>query len=347
MRTRIIRLFIPTLAILAILIFLSAVPAAADSPFVHVVGWGDTLSSIAARYGTTVNALQQANNLHNADFIWTGQRLVVSGGSNARPSTTSTYVVQAGDTLFSIATRYETTVADLMAANKLYNYWIYVGQALRIPGQPATRVVPPPPAQGPYYVVRPGDYLSTIAARYGTTPYAIQIANRMPNASFIWVGQRLFIPGAVTIINQPAIIVVPPAAPLVQPPIVPPTVPTVQVPPSGTMPGYVTPTAVPPVSSVGSGTVWEAVLLANTSAPPCYLSVNVVGKSNWPVVVATTDGSYISEPKLTGTKPDKGPYIVEFAHSCTGTWRVIPLGLDTFADVTLQGGHADLEFHLR
>ena len=90
-----------------------------------------------------------------------------------------------------------TSVSALMQANGLYNYWIYTGQTLRIPGSPALPVVPPPPPQGIYHIVRPGDYLSLIAAQYGTTVYAMQIANRLPNPSFIWTGQRLFVPGGV------------------------------------------------------------------------------------------------------------------------------------------------------
>ncbi len=320
-------------------------PVHADSPIVHVVGWGDTLISIAARYGTTVNAVVQANNLRNADFIWIGERLIVPGTSTLPvPSNTSMYVVQSGDTLFSIATRYGTSVSALMQANGLYNYWIYAGQTLRLPGSPAAPIVPLPPPQGTYYIVRPGDYLSLIAARYGTTTYGLQIANRLPNASFIWVGQRLFIPGATTQVNVPPVSV----PPIVLVPVYP-NYPTVvpYSPPTATPyipPVVIVPTAIPNPNS----NTWEAVLVSNTSGNgPCSLAATVVGKTDWPVVVASTDGSYISEPKYTGTKPERGPYVVEFAHSCTGTWRVIPLGLNIFADVTLNGGHAEVEFHPR
>ena len=61
--------------------------------------------------------------------------------------------------------------------------------------------------------------------------------------------------------------------------------------------------------------------------------------------IRQTYGDY--DPKLTGTKPERGPYVVEFAHACTGLWRVIPLGLNIYADVTLNGGHAEVEFHPR
>ncbi len=309
----------------------------ADTPVVYVVTWGDTLGSIAARFGTTVRAIVQANNLRNPDFVWTGERLTIPGATTSpAPSTTATYVVQSGDTLFSIATRHGTSVAALMQANGLYNYWIYVGQTLRIPGQAP---VPPPAPQGAYYVVQAGDFLSNIAARFGTTVYAIQIANKLPNASFIWTGQRLFIPGAVaqTVtapprINPPVVVVYPTVIPYIPPTATPYTAPPPVAPP-------------PPPPTSNSG-IWEAVLLSNTPGGNyCSLLVTVVGKTDWPVVVATTDGSWISDPKYTGSKPEISPYAVEFAHSCTGTWRVIPLGLNTFADVEMIGGRAELEFH--
>lgn len=325
---------------------IASTPVSADSPVVHVVSWGDTLFSIASRYGTSMNAVMQANNLRNADFIWVGERLVIPGPTTAPapPTGTTTYLVQTGDTLFSIATRYGTSVSALMQANGLYNYWIYAGQTLRIPGSPALPIVPPPPSQGIYHIVRPGDYLSLIATQYGTTVYAMQIANRLPNPSFIWTGQRLFVPGGVAPASPP---------PVAQPPIIlvpvypnnPPVIP--YIPPTATpyIPSVV---VVPTLTPNPNSNQWEAVLVSNTKGTgPCSVAATVFGKTDWPVVVASTDGSYISDPKYTGSKPERGPYVVEFAHACTGTWRVIPLGLNIFADITLNGGHAEVEFRPR
>jgi hypothetical protein len=201
--------------------------------------------------------------------------------------------------------------------------------------------------------VRPGDYLALLAYRYGSSVYAIQIANHLANPSFIWVGQRLFIPGGVAPINPPAYKPLPPIYPPQQvinvPPLYPPGVvsPGVPiVPPTPLSPPVVI--VQPPVVPHPDVSGWEAILISNTiGTGPCSVAVTVVGKSDWPVVVATTDGSWISDPKFTGTKPERGPYVVEFAHACTGIWRVIPLGLNIYADVEISGGHAELEFRPR
>jgi LysM repeat protein len=329
----------------------------AESPIVHVVGWGDTLFSIANRYGTSVNAVMQANNLRNPDFIWIGERLVIPGGSLPGAFPSATYVVQSGDTLFSIATRNGTTVSALMQANGLHNYTIYVGQTLRVPGRGVPVPPPAPQPHGVYYIVRPGDYLSMVASRYSSSVYAIQIANQLPNPSFIWAGQRLFIPGGIAPMNQPTYNPLPPIYPRL--PVIPPIAPGVQPPVVylPTVPPYVPPTAtpLPPVSiiqptpvPISNSGIWEAILLTNTvGTGPCSLGAFVDGKEGWPVVVATTDGSWISDPRITGNKLDRGPYYVEFAHACTGIWRVIPLGLNIYADVQLHGGHAEVEFRQR
>lgn len=308
----------------------SPAPAAAGSPVSYTVTWGDTLYSIASRYGMSVYTLMQANGLRNANYIYIGQRLFIpSSGAPLPPVGTSTYVVRPGDTLFSIASRYGTTVDALRQANGLYSFAIYVGQVLRIAGYPpAPRApiyppaVPIPPTGGTYYIVQPGDYLGLIAARFGVSVYAIQMANRLYNSSFIFVGQRLFIPGAVKpYVPQPY------NRPYNPPPIYPPYYPPPYVP-------------IPPAAQ------WVGALVSNTvNQGPCSIAVTVQGKENWPVVLTSLDNGTTTDPKYTGTKPERGPYVVEFAPSCTGTWRVIPLGLNASVDVTLYGGHAEVEFH--
>lgn len=99
---------------------------------VHVVARGENLFRIALRYGTTVKAIADRNNIVNPALIRVGQKLYISGGGAPAPSD-KTHVVKRGENLFRIALRYGTTVQAIMQANRLSNTIIYVGQRLQIP----------------------------------------------------------------------------------------------------------------------------------------------------------------------------------------------------------------------
>ena len=94
----------------------------------YVVQQGDSLSVIATRFGTTVSALQSANNIRNANLIYPGQVLRINGQVTAQ----RTYTVRSGDNLSVIASRLGTTVSHLQSANGIRNAnLIYPGQTLR------------------------------------------------------------------------------------------------------------------------------------------------------------------------------------------------------------------------
>jgi len=182
----------------------------AQDQVVHVVLPGDTLSSIAQRYGSTVEAIMSANGVTNPDLIYTGQRLVVPGATQAptAPGPTSaigsTYVVQWGDTLSGIALRHGVSIWALMQANGLSNArWIYVGQKLTIPGA-AGPAPTPTPGPSDTYIVRPGDTLSAIALRFGTSAFELARLNGIVNPSLIYVGQELRLTGAAPAAPPPS-----------------------------------------------------------------------------------------------------------------------------------------------
>ncbi|HFI0724832.1 TPA: LysM peptidoglycan-binding domain-containing protein [Streptococcus suis] len=163
----------------------------------YTIKSGDSLSAIAAKFNTTVAELQRLNGITNPDKIYAGQVIKVkaTGGTSSSTTTTSTYVVKSGDTLSGIAARFGTTVSALQSLNGIsYPDQIYVGQVLRLKSTGGT------PSTGgttttSTYVVKSGDTLSGIAARFGTTVSALQSLNGISNPDQIYAGQVLRING--------------------------------------------------------------------------------------------------------------------------------------------------------
>ncbi|MCF2706479.1 LysM peptidoglycan-binding domain-containing protein [Arcanobacterium haemolyticum] len=190
---------------------------------------GDTLSSIAQRYGSTVAALASANGIANPDRIYVGQKLTIPGSSapastpaaasTPTPVAAGTYTVAQGDTLSSIARQFGTSVAAIAAANGISNpNRIYVGQVLSIAGAAsATPVVEAPaaattssqtstpaPAASGTYTVASGDTLSSIARKLGTTTASLASANGISNPNRIYVGQVLSVSGSTSTSSAPS-----------------------------------------------------------------------------------------------------------------------------------------------
>jgi len=211
---RMTRLLVPLLVVLLSAVVVVGVGTAVAAPpsagpNIHVVQPGETLYSIAWRNGTTVQALMAVNGLHST-LIYSGQRLVIPspGAVTASPSTASvgsSYVVQAGDTLYSIATRNGISVASLMRANGLSNTWIWTGQTLIIPNGSAPAAAPQGQATAAqYYVVQWGDTLYSIAWRFGVSIGLLAQANGIPANGWVYAGQRLLIPSTAYAPAPPA-----------------------------------------------------------------------------------------------------------------------------------------------
>jgi murein DD-endopeptidase MepM/ murein hydrolase activator NlpD len=172
---------------------------------VHVVERGETLFSIAGRYGVTVDAVTHANAVSDPRKIYVGQRLIIpSGSTSIGPTETAPYVLEAGDTLASIAQRYGTTwhalaqLNDLLAPNT-----VVAGQVIKVPAphKPSDETGTPkvggsPVQSGATYVVREDDTWFRIALRYDVPPWALANANRVTNPALIYPGQELVAPGA-------------------------------------------------------------------------------------------------------------------------------------------------------
>lgn len=193
------RALLRTGLVVVLLVLTAVVPASAlAQQQIHVVQRGQNLTGIAARYGTTVQAIMQANGLRNPNFIYVGQRLRIpgGGGSSSGGGSGGVHVVQRGENLTLIARRYGTTVSAFVQANNLRNAnHIYVGQRLRIPGGAGgSGGGGSASSSGTVHVVQRGETLQSIALRYRTTYAAIATANGLRNPNLIYVGQRLKIP---------------------------------------------------------------------------------------------------------------------------------------------------------
>lgn len=197
-----------------------AAPAAAAAPAVrstgHTVASGDTVSHLAARYGTSVASIVAANGLDSRGFIRVGQQLTIPAAGSpsaaaapvaaAAVAAPASYKVVSGDTVSGIAARFGTSVASLISANGLDSRaFIRVGQNLTLAGAPATAVAvsktitaAKPVAAAPKaasYTVVSGDTVSGIAVRFGTSVAAITSTNALGSRSLIRIGQKLTIPG--------------------------------------------------------------------------------------------------------------------------------------------------------
>ena len=183
---------------------------------IHVVAWGETLSTIAQRYGVSVDAIITANNVSSPDLLYAGQELVIPGAAYTAPATASggEHVVRPGETLFRISQRYGVSVDALVAANQITDRTIiYSGQVLAIPGagSPAPSEQPesaPPPATAPtppsttgVHTVQAGETLSQIARRYGVSVASLASSNNLANPSLIYAGQQLQVAGASAAAN--------------------------------------------------------------------------------------------------------------------------------------------------
>lgn len=162
----------------------SSEPAA---PGVYTVQAGDTLSKIALKFGVTVNSIVDANKLANPNVLYVGQKLTIPAAGGQPAPGYSIYTVQAGDTLWNIAKRNNTSIEALVQANKLnINTPLAIGQKLMIPVTTST-----PPASPATYTVQSGDSLWKISQKFNTTVVNLaQLNNISPDAP-IHVGQVL------------------------------------------------------------------------------------------------------------------------------------------------------------
>lgn len=153
---------------------------------VYIVQKGDTLYSVAMANNTTVDELKKANNL-TSNILSTGQLLKIP--SALLPE--STYTVKKGDSLYSIANKYNTTVEELKRINNLTSNTLSIGQVLKLPSDKPNKIEQE--KNTITYTVQKGDSLYSIARKYSTTIDKIKDLNNL-TTNLLSIGQVLLIP---------------------------------------------------------------------------------------------------------------------------------------------------------
>ncbi|THD15629.1 hydrolase [Anoxybacillus ayderensis] len=186
----------------------------------YTVKSGDSLWKIAQTFRTSVTELKTLNQL-TTDTIFIGQVLQVpdaqttvqpTAPTTTTTNTTTTYTIQSGDTLSTIAKKWNTTVTRLLELNPTITdvNRIYVGQVLKVPAPSTTntttnQLTSPTPASSTTnakpngatkpYIIQPGDTLSAIAKTFNTTVNHLLALNpSITSVDFIRVGQTIYVP---------------------------------------------------------------------------------------------------------------------------------------------------------
>lgn len=172
-------------------------PSTQSGVIYYTVQEGDTLTSIAQKYDTTVHEITVTNSIVNPNLIYVGEVLKIYPGNRSiikrKKVFTTTYIVQSGDTLTSIAIKFDTTVQAIAELNDLQNpNLIYVGEILKIPTNSRGNLSAP--SSRHYiktYIVQSGDTLTSIAKKFNTTADKIALLNNITNPNLIYPGQIL------------------------------------------------------------------------------------------------------------------------------------------------------------
>ncbi len=155
---------------------------------------GDSLWSIAKKYGITVDELKAYNNL-SSNLLRVGQTLKIPEYNQEEiisPTDYIVYTVKSGDNLYSIGRKYNISPTELMNYNNLSTNLLSIGQKIRIPKSSETEEITPS-TDYIVYIVKSGDNLYSIGRKYNISPTELMNYNNL-STNLLSIGQEIRIP---------------------------------------------------------------------------------------------------------------------------------------------------------
>jgi len=149
---------------------------------IYIVKSGDSLYKISQKFNTSVDELKKINNL-TSNLLSINQKLIIPNNQvneQNNTSTTNTYIVKSGDSLYKISKEFNTSVDELKKINNLSSNLLSIGQILIIPNNEII------------YVVQKGDSLYSISKKYNTSVDEIKKLNNL-SSNLLSIGQKLTI----------------------------------------------------------------------------------------------------------------------------------------------------------
>ena len=152
----------------------------------YTVKRGDTLWGIAKKFGVTVSAVANANNIRNPNLIYVGEVFIIPHMTSTESSGYTLYTVRRGDTLWGISRKFGTSINSIVALNGIKNpNLIYAGEVFKIPSARSEQAV--------IYTIKRGGTLWGISRKFGTTVENLVKLNSVKNPNLIYVGEKLII----------------------------------------------------------------------------------------------------------------------------------------------------------
>ncbi|MFO7540805.1 MAG: LysM peptidoglycan-binding domain-containing protein [Chloroflexota bacterium] len=262
-------------------LFLRQLPASGSIPAAILIGTV-TPELVALPTTTTTSTVVAPTATGAATPVATA--VALQPACHDAPSGWVPYVVQAGDTLSSLAVGSGATVSELIQANCLESTMLLRGITLYLPATPPSRPICGPPSHWTRYRVQPGDTKYGLARVYNTTIYAIDLANCFRP---LLAGSYIFLP------SRPAT-----ATPLPTATLLPTATPSATTTSTATATGTATATATTPATATPTGTATVPVTATATStvtATPTAIA------TDQPTVTATATGTATVAPTPTAS----------------------------------------------